>query len=185
MFKYVIHTCFIMTIAFVVVMVLKNQKNNAIPAFAQIDTIAGRNKFPELTVQVKSMVIPNEQQIRQFELDYLAIWAHLNHLYNTNDVEAGKEYYTEDFFRAVCHRIKPIRNILERNDITHNTTIKNWSKDGLVCVGIDSNVLLQYRHHQGKTDTVLAHIAFTLLLQGEHWRIDAIEFLHEENYTIK
>lgn len=184
MTKYLIHILILVTIAFVMVTVLNNQEHDELPAFAQVDTIAETHEAA-IAIKSTSRVIPSEQQLTFLKTDYSALWAHLNHLYNTNDVAAGKEYYTEDFFKAICEQPAPISRVLNRKDTQHNITITEWARDGLVCVGIDSNVILEYQDDQNETSYTKATIAFALLFQGEHWRLDAIEFINEEKYTLK
>ena len=164
--------------------VLTNQQSDELPAFARIDKISRAHKT-DIEIKTTSIVKPNEQQLAQLKLDYNALWAHLNHLYNTNDVETGKEYYTEGFFKAISIQAKPIHGVFNRKDQEHDITITEWARDGLVCVGIDSNVVLKYQNTKEEIQYTKATIAFALLFEGEHWRIDAINFLSEENYTLK
>jgi len=184
MTKYLVHILILMAIAFVLVTVLNNQEHDELPAFAQEDVIAKTHKA-KISIKSTSNVTPSLQQLNYLQTDYSALWAHLNHLYNTNNVEAGKEYYTEDFFKAICKKQAPIRGIISRKDKEHNITITEWARDGLVCVGIDSNVVLEYQNAQNEKTHTKATVAFALLFQGEHWRLDAIQFLNEEKYTLE
>lgn len=183
MTKYLIHIFFLVLIAFIVITVLKNQNNETLPSFASVDEIVKSHKT-SIQTKVQSIMKPTAQQIEILENDYAAVWAHLNHLYNTNEVEAGKEYYTEDFFKSICNKTNPIKNLFSRKDLKHNLHITEWARDGLVCIATDSNVILEYQTAETELSYTKAHIAVALLLQGEHWRIDAIEFLNEENTTL-
>lgn len=182
--KYFIHIFCIVLIAFVVITVLKNQKQEELPTFVKVDEIAKAHKT-EISTSVQSFMKPTEQQIELLEKDYSAMWGHLNHLYASNEVEAGTEYYTEDFFKAICLKTSPVKALLQRKDVKHKLTITEWARDGLVCVGIDSNVILKYQTLQNETFYTKATIAFALLLQGEHWRIDGLKFIEEKKYIVK
>ena len=155
-----------------------------LPAFLKQDTVAEHHNAA-ITVMVKCGGLqPNEAQIDILAKNYDALWAHLNYLYRTNDVEKGKEYYTEEWFRLIC-RDNPTTFQLPvtRTDLSHQLNIIEWSADGLVCAAIDSNVHICYRYYSGqkKDSTVytIANYAVTLLFQGDHWRIDAFHLINE------
>jgi len=95
-------------------------------------------------------------------------------------VEAGKEYYTEDWFRQLCLHYQGIQKpVITREDKQHELHIQNWSSDGLICTAIDSNVVFTYLYPDNHIDKTKATIALVLLYQGDHWRIDAIRVISE------
>lgn len=147
------------------------------PIFLKVDDIVN-----EHTTSIKSYTHsyykPSNEQLNVLEKDYSGIWAHLNNLYSTNDIEAGKEYYTEDWFKQMNYEhTKPITTNVFRKDVEHNLHIINWSFDGLVCNIIDSNVVLKYYDKNNCIDSSKCNIAMALLIQGDHWRIDGIKHL--------
>ena len=152
------------------------------PAFLISDEIA-KNHRTQIKLIVGSVHRPNAYQLDVLKSDYANIWAHLNHLYQTNEVEAGKEYYTEDWYKQICSNYEtPVKNPIKRIDINHELHIKNWATDGLVCTAIDSNVVFKNIYPDQSTTRTLANIAVVLHFQGDHWRIDALKILNE---TIK
>lgn len=154
-------------------------KSEEIPIFLRHDNIAAEHST-EIKLQFQSMYVPDTIQQKTLLKDYSAIWAHLNHLYNTNDVVQGKEYYTEDWFKEICSQYEaPIAGHITRKDSIHHLYVQNWSDDGLVCTAIDSNVVLlyQYPHKQVITKE---NLAIVLLFQGDHWRIDALTVLDQK-----
>lgn len=183
MTKYLIHIFFVVLVAFVVMTILKNQKEEKLPAFAQVDHIA-LNHDPKIQTTISSTISPSREQIAILEKDYASIWAHLNHLYASNEVEVGKEYYTKDFFKAISKNASRMQSILKRTDLEHHLEITEWARDGLVCIATDSNVTIEYQTAQKEKFYTKATLVVALLLQGEHWRIDAIEFLNEENIKL-
>jgi hypothetical protein len=119
-------------------------------------------------------------QLETLKKDYSNIWAHLNHLYATNDVVAGKEYYTEDWFKQICRHFNGIQQpVLTRTDEQHELHIQNWASDGLICTAIDSNVVFNTNFPDKTVRRTRAVIAVVLLLQGDHWRLDAIRIINE------
>ncbi len=151
------------------------------PVFLCTDAIALAH-HTDIEVTVHSRYKPDSMQIENLRKDYSNLWAHLNHLYATNDVEAGKEYYTEDWFRQICKHYNGIRPTqLQRNDAEHHLHIQNWSTDDLVCTAIDSNVVLNTTLPNKTIQKTKANIAIVLLLQGDHWRIDAMRVLSDNN----
>ncbi len=152
--------------------------NSEIPVFLKYDTIANEH-HSKFEVKVNASIPPNKQQLEDFIDDYSHIWGHLNYLYATNDVIAGKEYYSEDWFKQVCLQYKKKQNpIIQRSDLSHQVTIQNWAWDGLVCT-ITDIVKLGYIFPNKNTSIKYLNIAMVLLYQGDHWRIDAIKV---ENY---
>ncbi len=155
-----------------------------LPAFLAQDPIAdAHNSAISVTVDCGGLK-PNEAQLEMLKKDYDALWAHLNYLYSTNDVEKGKEHYTEEWFRLICYRNpKAIKLPVTRRDLAHDLHIIDWSTDGLVCAAIDSNVHFRYTYKTcNKKDSLVytrACFAVTLLYQGDYWRIDALHIISE------
>lgn len=165
---------------FVVLQVRQLSKSEPFPVFLRNDAIVKAHQT-QIKLHVHSYYKPTNSQIEQLKLDYSSIWAHLNHLASSNDVEAGKEYYTEDFFRAICQNPDPIdKTLYTRSDLQHELHLMNWSTDGLVCTLIDSNVVLNYQWAENQFESEQAHIAMVLLLQGDYWRIDAMRVLYQQ-----
>jgi hypothetical protein len=156
----------------------------ALPAFLAHDPIAEKHNSAITVTADCGGLKPVETQLTMLEEDYDAVWAHLNYLYSTNDVEKGKEYYTEEWFRLVCNGNPTAFPLpVTREDLTHDLHVIDWSTDGLVCAAIDSNVYIRYGYNTGrKQDSVVyskANYAVVLLLQGDHWRIDGLHLLDE------
>lgn len=155
-------------------------RSGDLPVFLSPDPIAETHKTL-IDVKVHSMYKPDSASIVTLKKDYSALWGHLNHLFNTNDVETGKEYYTENWFKQVCnHDNTEFETGLIREDISHELHIMNWSSDYLVCAAIDSNVVFRYHSEGIKSFERKINMAVVLLYQGDHWRIDAIKQLKEE-----
>ncbi len=151
-----------------------------LPIFLREDTIATTHKTA-IDVSIHSRKIPTPGQLDQLRNDYSDLWAHLNHLYATNDVEVGKEYYTEDWFRQLCRHYEGKQEAqVSRTDSLHHLHIMNWSRDGLVCAAVDSNAVLTYTYPDRSSQRVYSTLALVLLYQGDHWRIDAIRVLDEK-----
>ncbi|GHB79697.1 hypothetical protein [Persicitalea jodogahamensis] len=151
-----------------------------LPIFLRQDTIALAH-HTSIKLSVLSKKTPSMAQQEQLRHDYADLWAHLNHLYATNDVEAGKEYYTEEWFRQLCkHYEGEIESRVSRTDSLHHLQIMNWSRDGLVCAAVDSNAILTYSYPDRSTRRVRTSLALVLLFQGDHWRIDAMRVLDEK-----
>lgn len=156
---------------------LKN-KYQELPVFLRIDTIA-KSHQTKINTTISSYYKPTNFQLQQFENDYSAIWSHLNYVYNTGDVEKGKEYFTEDWFKMINLEYKNKFNLeIIRSDELHNVHIVNWSFDGLVCNVIDSNIVIKFYNKQELFDSTKANIAMALLFQGDHWRIEAMKYLN-------
>lgn len=150
------------------------------PAFLSTDAIANAHQT-KVEVSVNSIYKPDPEQLEIVKRDYSNLWAHLNHLYATNDVVAGKEYYTEPWFRQLCSHYKNGVEVtgIRREDVSHHLTIQNWASDGLVCTAIDNNLVFNYHYPDKSFVTTRANIALVLLYQGDHWRIDAMRVINE------
>ncbi len=155
------------------------QRHDEKPIFLRTDAIAQAH-HTSISVCVESPYKPTNEQLAALTTDYANLWAHLNHIYATNDVEAGKEYYTEAWFVQLCRHYKGIQptDVLRQDD-RHELHLRNWSTDGLVCTAVDSNVVLTYHYPDQTTKTTQASLAIALLYQGDHWRIDALRLIHE------
>lgn len=152
--------------------------NSEKPVFMMEDTIANHHKT-SVELDFKSNYQPNAAERASLLADYQAIWAHLNHLYASGDVIAGKEYYTEDWFRHICSTGQTGKlQQLQRQDICHELTVLNWSTDGLVCTA-KATVYFKYsdKNYQEQTR---AEMVMVLLLQGDHWRIHALKIIKEQ-----
>ncbi len=155
------------------------RKDDVLPAFQRTDAIAGEHRT-RTSIKVHTKHTPAATALEGLEKDYTGIWAHLNHLYATNDVTAGKEYYTEAWFRQCCNQYPGIQKpVVTREDVQHELHIQQWADDGLVCTAIDSNVVFRYHYPDQSIKTTKANIAVVLLYQGDHWRIDAIHIINE------
>jgi hypothetical protein len=156
------------------------QRSGALPVFLRTDPLALQHQT-KIHLQTNHPIYqPDSFQLVKLAADYSAIWAHLNHLYATNDIETGKEYYTEDWFRQLArHYEMPQQAAVTRTDLQHELHIENWCWDGLVCTAIDSNLVLQYNYPDKSFRKTKATVAVALLYQGDHWRIDAMRVLSE------
>lgn len=166
-------------VSYLVLEVISNKQITTLPPFLLKDQIAEKHKT-NIKLTSDAAISPTPYQLEILKNDYKNIWAHLNHLYQTNDVIAGKEYYTEAWFRQLTHQFenKTINPIL-RNDLHHELHLQNWSTDALVCTAIDSNLVFQYTLPDKKIKYTKAKLAIVLLFQGDHWRIDAIRIIEE------
>lgn len=153
--------------------------NQEKPVFLRNDEVAAAH-HPVVNVFVHSIYKPSEAELKIIQADYSNIWSHLNQLYASNDVEEGKEYYTEGWFRQICAFYKNIQKpVLKRTDLRHQLHISTWASDALVCTAIDSNVIFKYQYPNKPEKYTLANIAVVLLVQGDHWRIDGIRIIDE------
>jgi hypothetical protein len=148
------------------------------PIFLQTDLVAKAHQT-NIDVTIHSNYTPNNAQLENLKTDYSNLWAHLNHLYKTNDIITGKEYYSEAWFRQIAHHYDRFsHSFIERIDLNHDLHIQNWSSDGLVCTVID-NVTLQYVYPSEKILTSNANLAIVLLYEGDHWRVDGMSVLKD------
>jgi hypothetical protein len=152
------------------------------PVFLQVDRVALAHAT-DIDVKVHSRYVPDSFQLEILKNDYSNLWAHLNHVYATNNIVEGKEYYTEKWFRQLArHYAGPVRTGVIREDAHHELHVENWSSDALVCTAIDSNVVLTYHFSGQAIKKTRANLAVVLLNQGDHWRIDAMKVLDETAY---
>jgi hypothetical protein len=148
--------------------------NSDKPIFLKYDGLANEHQSI-VDVKINAAIPPNKEQVEVLKKDYTNIWAHLNHLYATKDVVAGKEYYTEAWFKQICLEYKSTTHpIIHRKDLSHQLIIKNWAWDGLVCTLTDS-VKIAYIFPDKNTSVTYLNISMVLLYEGDHWRIDAIK----------
>ncbi|WP_200977575.1 hypothetical protein [Echinicola sp. 20G] len=155
-------------------------KESVLPIFLQEDEIVEQHQT-QVEITVHSKYKPNASQLEQFRQDYSGVWAHLNHLYRTNDVVAGKEFYTESWFRQLATKqVKTMESGIQRKDLFHDVHLMNWSADGLVCTIVDSTAVLEYDFPKVGKKFTLSTVAMVLLYQGDHWRIDGIRFIDEK-----
>ncbi len=180
MLRIIFITLIVLTAGFLFLQGRLLERTADMPVFLSTDTIADAHQT-EMEISVLSMYKPDSVQLEALKRDYSNLWAHLNHLYNTNDVEAGKEYYTEPWFRQLCsHYKKEVEETgITREDVSHHLAIQNWASDGLVCTAVDSNVVFKYNYPDKTSYSTKANIALVLLYQGDHWRIDAMRVMSE------
>lgn len=154
------------------------ERSGKLPIYLKADPIAEGH---ETVINFKnhSKIKIDEGEVDKLLKDYKSLWAHLNYLYTSGDVVAGKEYYTEDFFKSLCveDEYNPPFTI-KRQDLEHNFYLQNWSKDNLVCTLIDSNAVFKHSFPSGKEEVKTQIMALVLLFQGDHWRLDAIKYLN-------
>jgi len=156
-----------------------NERNGEKPVFLRHDKIADAHQT-KINITIRSVYKPDSAQLEVLKKDYSNLWAHLNHLYETNDVEAGKEYYTEDWFKQINHHYSgSVTSTIKRTDEQHELHIENWAWDGLVCTVSDSNVIFHYQYPDKSIKTGKANLVMVLLYQGDHWRIDALRVKNE------
>lgn len=185
MTKYLVYLFFVLVATLADLVYMSRQHDVELPVFVRIDEITEMHTS-NIVLTMPTIVVPDEVAQEQFKSDYANIWAHLNHLYSTNDVEKGKEYYTEAFFRSICKNKMEVQEaFIQREDLSHNVIMQSWSWDGLVCVGIDTNVILKYTVQNEVPYYTKSKVAFALLFQGDHWRIDGIKFIEERKYNKK
>ncbi|MBD8488979.1 hypothetical protein IFO69_09505 [Echinicola sp. CAU 1574] len=155
-------------------------KESILPVFLQQDEIVKAHET-QVEITVHSPYVPNSFQLEQFKKDYSGVWAHLNHLYSTNDVITGKEYYSESWFKQLANQhTGSLDNGVKRKDLFHDVHLMNWSTDGLVCTAVDSSAVLEYDFPKNGKKFTLATVAMVFLYQGDHWRIDGIRFIEEK-----
>jgi hypothetical protein len=151
------------------------------PIFLQTDEIAHTHQTL-INTKIHSLIEPDSFQLETLKTDYSNLWAHLNHLYTTNDIETGKEYYTEDWFKQLNNQYTgKTKAAIVREDKEHNLHIINWDDDNLLCTAIDSNAVLCYYYPDKTIKKTKATLAIVLLLQGDHWRVDALRVISEND----
>ena len=167
-------------LVFIVLQIIERQRNQEVPVFLRTDDITNAHKT-EIDIQLQSKYKPDSFQLVVLKSDYSNIWAHLNYVYETNDILVGKEYYTEAWLRQMSTNYEGKLNTsaIKRLDIKHNLCIQNWATDGLVCAAIDSNVELKYIYPDSLIKITQTNFALVLLYQGDHWRIDALRVMNE------
>ena len=155
-------------------------RNDELPVFLRTDKRALAH-HTQIQTTIHSLYRPDSLQLETLKKDYANAWAHLNYLYATNNVEAGKEYYTEDWFKQmVRHYNGKVKTNIIRYDEQHHLHIQNWASDGLACTAIDSNLVFKTIYPGNKIRRSRVHLAVVLLFQGDHWRIDALRVLRKE-----
>jgi hypothetical protein len=167
-------------LVFAVLQIRERQVLQEVPIFLKTDEIANAHKT-KIGIHLQSKYKPDSSQLDVLKSDYSNIWAHLNYVYETNDITAGKEYYTEALMKQMStnYEGKLKSSFIKRQDIKHNLYIQNWSTDGLVCTAIDSNVELKFVYNNSLVKVIQVNLALVLLYQGDHWRIDALRVLDE------
>jgi len=149
------------------------------PIFLKSDEIA-KDHHTNISVSINSSYRPDTVQLQKLIQDYSNIWAHLNHLYATNDIVIGKEYYTENWLKFLAYQYTGKQQpIISRTDLNHELNIENWSNDGLLCTVIDKNIELNYTNSNNIIKSTRAEVAMILLFQGDNWRIDALRIINE------
>ncbi len=166
-------------IIYLAVLASSMKKSVEKPIFLRIDEVANHHETT-IDICVNSVYAPTPAELENLKSDYSNLWAHLNHFYATNDLIAGKEYYTERWFKQHGrYQTEMKKNLVTRKDLFHELNIENWSRDGLLCTAIDRHVTIEYTlpDQQKVIDTM--SVAIVLLYQGDHWRIDAMQVLQE------
>lgn len=159
-------------------------KTEALPSFMVKDNIVEKKEKAAINIIIRSPILPSKASLNQLSSDYSNIWAHLNHLYETNDIIIGKEFYTEEWFKFLSKRQRPLADrVLSRQDLRHNLIIQNWSNDNLICMATDSAVLLNYHVDDSLIKSEQITVAVVLLFQGDNWRLDALKVI--ENKIVK
>ncbi len=182
MFRIIFIFLFVLMVTLFYLLSRTMQINSEKPIFLKTDTLAEAHKS-DVEIKIHSLYKPVDSEVENLKSNYTNIWAHLNNLYATNDVEAGKEYYTEGWFKQLCtHYNGKIETPIIRNDLKHSLHIQNWANDGLICTAIDSNVVFNYTYTDSTVYNTKANIAVVLLYQGDHWRIDALRILNESKF---
>jgi|GEM_PF-855263 len=177
--RYLMGILFVMTLIFFFLEGKLSETFNEKPKFTRFDTLAFEH-HAYMELKVESKYKPSVEQYNALLEDYPNLWAHLNQLYSTNDVVEGKEYYTEAWFVNACrnyHGVMPTG--IERKDTEHHVHLVTWAWDGLACHLVDSNAVFYYTHQDHLIKITRANIALVLLVQGDHWRVDALKILSE------
>jgi hypothetical protein len=126
-----------------------SERSSEKPVFLQTDDIAAVHTT-NIKTAIHSAYKPAPSQLQMLEQDYSNLWAHLNYLYQTNNTEAGKEYYTENWFKQICLFYNgEVPAMCFRKDLTHQLHIQNWASDALICTAIDSNAVFTKKNNHG------------------------------------
>ena len=153
------------------------------PYFLQVDERAIHHQT-HLSLNVQSSVVPTPEQLNALEKDFKAIWAHLNYVYETNDLKPGKERFTERFYKSLAESYSGhLQGKVQRQDLSHHIILKNWSRDGLACQLIDSAAVFQYVLPSGDSIQTQASVAMALYFQGDNWRLDALKIFDEAPFN--
>ncbi|WP_286753429.1 MULTISPECIES: hypothetical protein [Sphingobacterium] len=156
-------------------------KAEILPSFMTKDDVVENRNKPTINMIIRSRIAPPKASLSKLALDYSKIWAHLNYLFETNDVTTGKEFYTEDWFKFLSRRHPPLsKSVLSREDLSHNLIISSWSNDNLICIATDSAVLLNYHIEENKVKSELVTVAVVLLFQGDNWRLDGLKVIESK-----
>jgi hypothetical protein len=162
---------------FLILQVRNKATEQELPTFLNEDVISNEHET-RIEIKIESQVVPESVEIEKLKSDYANIWAHLNNVYATNDILASKIYFTEAWFKQLALHYKgKQKTVIHRQDTCHHITVTNWASDGLVCSGIDSNIVFRYTMPNQPARYFKSNIAFLLLYQGDNWRIDAINVL--------
>ncbi len=152
-----------------------------LPSFIAKDDIVDAEPKAKINIIIRSAVVPPKSSLNQLASDYGKIWAHLNHLYQTNDILAGKEFYTEEWFKYLSKQPKPLaKSMIYRTDLAHHLIIHSWSNDNLICMATDSALLLNYAMEGKFMKSELNNVAVVLLFQGDNWRLDALKVVENK-----
>lgn len=174
--RYLFILFFIILAVFVFLKTELNPELPARPAFMEEDAIAADHKT-NMRFSVKADIQPDSVQQSALVRDYNALWAHLNDLYGTGNIEAMREYTTEPMFRQLCgHDRQTVQGTITRSDINHHAGIINWSADGLVCNLMDT-VTIKTVYPAKAPEIAQWVVAMALLYQGDHWRLDGMRLL--------
>ncbi len=160
-------------VAIAVSKIIANSEKSELPSYIINDDIA-LNHHTKINFDIQSQVKPSPVGQEQLLNDYKNIWAHLNHLYTTNEVSAGKKYYTEEFFDALCRQFQKSPQWVQRHDREHHLILTHYSRNGLLAILHDSLVILEYDFPNQQKRIEKVEVAIALIYQGEHWRLDAL-----------
>lgn len=170
----------LLCVLFLVFNASQTSVNYSLPSYLKEDKISEAHQT-EIDVQIHSLHKPDSMEIVNLKNDYSSIWAHLNNVYATNNVEAGKRYFSESWFNHLALRHdEELTFGLARKDLYHHLHVINWAWDGLVCCAVDSNVVLHYIHPDGSIDSSRTSVGMVLLYQGSNWRLDAMRVLADK-----
>lgn len=156
--------------------------DHEVPVFLKQDKIAEAHETA-IVFTSSSIFEPSSADSIKLLEDYSDIWAHLNTLFCTNDVKAGKEYYTESYFRQLCEQdINTTEACLSKSDTIHHLHLVNWAWDGLACSVMDTSVIFEIQLHNQEKYYQSADVAMVLNFEGDHWRVDALSIYNSKIY---